>query len=251
MQNASLKKAEPACRRLELEAKESAERAARAEAERDAALHEAAMPNLSAEGALITRVQVETELGQVQRALGLVEEARQKAEFDRGAAQEVLAATGEACKKAEEENSQLEEEKLALVIELEAVKDDFAAVREKAAVEKEMLEALFDSSGDTLFKYGNGCCAFAHNICGSKPEIPEGMQNPSVPLIVDFFANPRCPSSASVAASALDPVVVSEGDRSVNSPSAAGVEVVLPTKPEGGLLWRIFRLDRVEARLEC
>ena len=56
MQNASLKKAELACRCLELEAKESAERAARAEAERDAALHEAAMAKLSAEGALSTRV---------------------------------------------------------------------------------------------------------------------------------------------------------------------------------------------------
>ena len=39
---------------LELEAKESAERAARAEDERDAALHEAAMAKLSAEEALST-----------------------------------------------------------------------------------------------------------------------------------------------------------------------------------------------------
>ena len=210
--------------------------AARVEAERDAALHEAAMAKLSAEGALSTRVQVETELARVQRALGLAEEARRKAEFDRGAAQEVLAATGEACKKAEEENSQLVEEKLALVIELGSVKDDFAAFREKAAAEKEMLAVAFDSSGDTLFNYGYGCCAFAHNICGSKPEITEGMLNSSVPLTVDFFANPRCPPSASVASSALDPVVKSEGDRSVNSPSAAGVEVVLPTEPEGGAL---------------
>ena len=100
---------------------------------------------------------------------------------------------GEAYKKVEEENSQLAEEKLALVIELGAVKDDFAAFRAKAAAEKEMLEAAFDSSGDTLFNYGYGCCAFGHNICGSKPEIPEGMPNPSVPLTVDFFANPRCP----------------------------------------------------------
>ena len=55
MQNASLKKAELACRRLELKAKESAERAARAEAERDVALHEAVMAKLSTEGALSTR----------------------------------------------------------------------------------------------------------------------------------------------------------------------------------------------------
>ena len=102
MQSASLKQAELACRRLELQVKESAERVARAEAERDAARHEVAMAKLTAEGALNTRAQVESKLARVQRALGLAKEARRKAEFDRGAAQEVLAATGEACKKAEE-----------------------------------------------------------------------------------------------------------------------------------------------------
>ena len=55
MHDASLKKAELACRRLELEAKESAKRAARAEAERDTALHEAAMVKLATEGAFNTR----------------------------------------------------------------------------------------------------------------------------------------------------------------------------------------------------
>ena len=81
----------------------------------------------------------------------------------------MLVAIGEACKKAEEENSQLVEEKLALIIELGAVKDDFTAFQEKAAPEKEMMEAAFYSSGDTLFNYGYGCCAFTHNICRSKP----------------------------------------------------------------------------------
>ena len=46
MQSASLKEAELTCHRLELKAKESAERAARVEAERDAARHEAAMAKL-------------------------------------------------------------------------------------------------------------------------------------------------------------------------------------------------------------
>ena len=54
MQSASLKKAELACRRLELEAREFSERAARAEAERDAACHEAAMAKLATEGAVNT-----------------------------------------------------------------------------------------------------------------------------------------------------------------------------------------------------
>ena len=98
------------------------------------------------------------------------------------------------------------------------------------------MEATFDSSGDTLFNYGYGCCAFRYNICGSKPKIPEGMPNPLVPLTVDFFANPRCPPSTSVAASASDPVVVNEGDRSVNSPPSVELEIVLSSETEGGAL---------------
>ena len=45
-QSSSLKEAELTCCRLELEAKESAERVARAEAERDVARHEAAIAKL-------------------------------------------------------------------------------------------------------------------------------------------------------------------------------------------------------------
>ena len=172
---------------------------------------------------LSTRAQVESELARVQHTLGLAEEARRKAKFDHGASQEALAAMEEACKKAEE--------KLALVIELGTVKYGFAAFREKAVADREMMEAEFDSRGDTLFNYGYSCCAFAHNIRGSKLEIPDGMPNPSVPLTADFFSNPRCPSSASAAASSVDPVVVSGEDRSANSPSAAGKEAVLPRDP--------------------
>ena len=78
-----MKQVELACRRLELEDKESAERASRADAERDAARHEVAMAKLTAEGALNTRAQVESDLDRVQHALGLTEEARLKEEFDR------------------------------------------------------------------------------------------------------------------------------------------------------------------------
>ena len=93
------------------------------------------------------------------------------------------------------------------------------------------MEAAFDSSSDTLFNYGYGCCAFAHDIRGSKPEIPDGMPNPSVPLTADFFANPRCLPSLTAAASSFDPLVVGGEDHSVNSPSAAGEEAALPTEP--------------------
>ena len=186
------------------------------------------MAKLATEGAFNTRAQIESELARVQNALALVEEARWRAEQEHGAAQEALATAGEACKKAEEENGHLVDEKLALVIELGALKDEFFAFRDKATVDKEAIEAEFDSSGDTLFNYGYGCCAFTYNICGSKPQIPDGMLNPSVPLIVEFFVNPRCPPGASVATSALDPITVSGEDRSENSLAAFGEEVVLP-----------------------
>ena len=55
MQSASLKKVELACRRLELEARESAERATWAKAERDAACHEATIAKLATEGAVNTQ----------------------------------------------------------------------------------------------------------------------------------------------------------------------------------------------------
>ena len=98
------------------------------------------------------------------------------------------------------------------------------------------MEVEFDSSGDTLFNYVYGCCAFTHNICGSKPQIPEGMSNPSFSLTTEFFANPRCPPGASAAASSLDPIAVSREDRSENSPTAAGEEAVLLLDREEAVL---------------
>ena len=84
MQSTSLKKAELVCRHLELEAKESAERAARAEAERDAACHEAVMTKLAIKGAVNAPAQIESELARVQRALALAEDTRQRAESEHG-----------------------------------------------------------------------------------------------------------------------------------------------------------------------
>ena len=229
MQSASLKKSELACRRLELEAKESAKRAARAEAERDTARHEATMAKLATEGAVNTRAQMKSELARVQSALVLAEDAHRRAEFEQGAAQEAL-------KKAEEENGHLADEKVALIIELGALKDDFSTFRDKVTADREAIEAEFDSSGDTLFNYGYSCCAFTYNICGSKPQIPNGMPNPSIPLTAEFFANPRWPPGPSAATSTLDPVVVGGEDRSENSPAAADEEAVLPMDQEETIL---------------
>ena len=229
MHSASLKKSELACRRLELEARESAERVARVEAERDTVCHETAMAKLETEGAVNTRAQIESEIARVQSALVLAEEDRWRVEFEHGATQGAL-------KKAEEENGHLADEKVALIIEIGVLKDDFVAFRDKDAADREAIEAEFDSSSDTLFNCGYGCCAFMHNICGSKPQIPKGMSNPSIPLTAEFFSNPRCPPSASVAASTLDPVAVSGENHSENSPSAVGEEAVLPTDQEEAVL---------------
>ena len=85
------------------------------------------------------------------------------------------------------------DERLALIMELRTIKDEFAAFRDKAIADRENMEAEFDSSDNALFNYGYGCYVFTHNICGSKPQIPDGMLDPSVPLTPEFFANPRCP----------------------------------------------------------
>ena len=239
MQSASLQEAELACRRLELEAKESAERAARAEAEIDAVRHEAVMAKLEIEGAVNTQGQMESELARVQRALAVAESARLKAESEREVAQKALSLAGEACTKAEEENSPLTDERLFLIFEIGTIKDDFAAFWEKAVADREAMEAEFDPRGDTLFNYGYGCCVFTHNICGSKPQIPDGMPDPSVPLTPEFFTNPRCPPSTSSAAPAPDPAAVSREERSGNSSTAVGEEATLlmdlPASSDGGV----------------
>ena len=238
MQSSSLKEAELACCCLELEAKESAERAARAEAERDTTRHEAAMAKLETEGAVNARAQMESELARVQCALAVAESARLRAEIERGVAQKALSIAREACTKAEEENNRLTDERLSLILELGTIKDDVAALQEKVVVNSEAMEVEFDASGDTLFNYDYGCCVFTHNICGSKPRIPDGMPDPSVRLTPEFFANPCCPPSTSSAALTPDPAVVSREERLENSPIATGEEATLlmdlPASSDGG-----------------
>ena len=79
-------------------------------------------------------------------------------------------------------------------MELGATKDDFIAFREKCYVERSG-----DVSSDVIFNYGYGCCAYEHNIRGSKPKIPPGMPDTSTPLTPEFLVNPRCPSRSSFA----------------------------------------------------
>ena len=97
------------------------------------------------------------------------------------------------------------------------------------------MEAELDASGDTLFNYGYGCYVFTHNICGSKPQISDGIPDPSVPLTPEFFANPRCPLSISLASLAPDLAAVSKEQYPKNSSTAAGEEATLPMGPSASL----------------
>ena len=75
-------------------------------------------------------------------------------------------------------------------MELGAGKEKLAAFQAKATVKRKVIEEEFDVSSDVIFNYGYGCCAFAHNICGSKPMIPAGMPDMLKPLLPEFFIKP-------------------------------------------------------------
>ena len=57
------------------------------------------------------------------------------------------------------------------------------------------------------------------------------MSDPSIPLTLEFFANPRCPPSVSSAALALDKAVGGEDEHPESSPTVVREEAVLPIDP--------------------
>ena len=178
--DASLKEVQLTAQRWEFEAKEATDRAARAEAERDVARHETVMARLETKATGNARAQVESKLSQVKCALTIADGGRLKAESELDSARQALAAAKKTCRRAEEENSRLTDERLSLLMELGAIKEDFAAFRAKSSAEKLAMEAEFDASSDVIFDYGYGCCAFAHDIRGSKLMIPVGIPGTSL-----------------------------------------------------------------------
>ena len=119
-----------------------------------------------------------------------------KADSERDATQQALVAMEEARRKAGEENGHLTNEQMSLLMKLGATKDNFEALWERTSIEKKTMEAEFDASSDVIFNYNYGCCAFAHNICGSEPLIPAEMPDTSTPLTSEFFMNSRRPLSS-------------------------------------------------------
>ena len=110
-----------------------------------------------------------------------------------------MIAIKEAYRRVEEENGRLMDERLSLLVELGGTKDDFVGFREKSFIERSALEAEFDVRSDEIFNYVYACCAFEHDIRGSKPKILTGMSNSSTPLTPEFFMNPQCPLGSSLA----------------------------------------------------
>ena len=94
----------------------------------------------------------------------------------------------EARSKVKDETSCLVDERVSLLLELGTCKDEVSAIRVEALKEKKALDEAYEEGFDVIFNYGYGCCAFAHNICRSQPEVPNGMLDTS-----KFFINPRCP----------------------------------------------------------
>ena len=99
--DASLKEAQPSSRCWELAAKEAMGRAVRAETERDATRHEAAIARLEIDAMSGAQAHVEAELARVRHILVAVEVARLKADSERDAAQQALVAAEEARQKAD------------------------------------------------------------------------------------------------------------------------------------------------------
>ena len=196
---------------MESEAREVVDRAVHAEVERDTARHDLVMARLEIEAAGSFRAQVESELARVQCALTAVEDTRRKVEFELDVAQQALAASREACRKAEEETSRLIDKRVSLVVKLEARKDELSVFQAEASKEKKVMEAEFDTAFEVIFKYGYGCCALTHNICGSKPRIPARLPGTSQPLSLEFFINPRClPDDVLVGASVAPKAGINE-----------------------------------------
>ena len=74
-----------------------------------------------------------------------------------------------------------------------------------------------------IFNYGYGCCTFAHNICGSQPEVSDGMSDTSKPLSPEFFICP--PSDFPAAVASID----AHPDEVTNEPEREAPAAVLKT----------------------
>ena len=116
---ASLAEVESRSQCWEKEAKEGVEKVALAEAEIDAACHEALSACMDAYAVRSARARVEFELARVQNALAASEEARRKAK---------------------DKANRLAVERVSLLLELGTTKDEVSSLQEQALKEKKALK---------------------------------------------------------------------------------------------------------------
>ena len=153
-------------------------------------------------------------------------------------AQRALAASEEAQWKTGDEAIRLADERVSLLLELRASKEELIGVRGEDSKEKKALEKDFDEGFEVIFNYGYGCCAFAHNICESKPVIPNGMPDTSKLLSSKFFINPWCPPTVAPGVHTTDPDV----DVREVGKSPLAVEARLGTKSDSPV--RVIEEDK-------
>ena len=217
---ASLEEAKFEAKRWERLAGGEAERASRAEGERDAARREALTSRLAAEAAGDAKARVDDELARVRISL--------ISEEERG-------------REAKAEIARLKVEYASLQSSLEEHQREAAVRRSQEEVERKKTKEDYLVCLEDAFVYGYGCCAFAHNIRNDQPFVPSGMPPFDKPLPASFFEDPRCPpGSAGVGISAGqdgEPVGVHEADPLTAGPGAEEAQtgeevgVVVTTRP--------------------
>ena len=79
------------------------------------------------------------------------------------------------------------------MLEVRATKDEVSSLQSQVGKDKVAMKEDYQKALELIFAYGYGCCMFKHNICGDKPEVPDGMLDSSNPFLPEFFVNPRCP----------------------------------------------------------
>ena len=113
--------------------------------------------------------------------------SRARLEFELARVKNSLATAEEARLKADDEISRLIDERVSLLLELGTCKEEISVIWAEALRENEALREAYEGGLDVIFNYGYGCCAFAHNICGSQLKVPNEMPNTSKSLSLEFF----------------------------------------------------------------
>ena len=132
----------------------------------------------------------------VARARAVTEgDAKARVDEDLARAQDSHLAVEEAKRKAEAETARLTVDCTSLLLDIGAVKGEVSGLQSQAGKDKEALEGEYQRGLEVIFDYGYGCCAFEHNICGSQPVVPNCKPNTSNLLPLEFFINPRCPTT--------------------------------------------------------